>query len=87
MILDIIKKIDSLESFDSKTIMETFSFEERRVLFTQVDYLFNNGYYNRRDDNKLEAFITKVIEERIVVFTENEMKDIRSSFRLHWRYN
>ena len=77
MILDIIKKIDSLESFDSKTIMETFSFEERRVLFTQVDYLFNNSYNNRQEDNKLEAFITRVIKEKIIVFTKEEMDQIK----------
>ena len=69
MILDIIKKIDSLESFDSKTIMETFTFEERRLLATEAEPLTSNL-------GKIKEFVKKLIEEKVIIFTPEEMDRI-----------
>lgn len=75
MILDIIKKIENLKSYDSKTIIETFSFAERKLLITEINPLLYPKY-----NNLIKEFFDKIIDEKIVIFTEEELDQIQIDF-------
>ncbi len=72
MILDIIKKIEALESIDSDTIIRTFSFEERRLLATEIESIASEHTMS-----KIHNFVEKLIKERVIIFTNEELEKIQ----------